>query len=218
MLLIRHGQTPSNLDHLLDTAIPGPGLTELGQEQAEALPAALEGEDIGALFVSTLVRTQITAAPLAAARGLEPWIRDGIRELAAGDLEMRGDREATTTYMRTALRWADGDVAARIPGGEDGVEALGRFDSVVAEAVATGVGTVALVSHGAAIRVWVAARATNVDTQFVAERPLSNTGIVVLESDDAGRWRVALWEGQAVEAPSEALADSGPTGQPVETL
>lgn len=43
LLLIRHGQTPSNLKHLLDTAAPGPGLTPLGQDQAAALPQALAG-------------------------------------------------------------------------------------------------------------------------------------------------------------------------------
>ncbi|MCM1975585.1 histidine phosphatase family protein, partial [Streptomyces sp. G1] len=34
LLLVRHGQTPTNVDYLLDTAVPGPGLTELGLAQA----------------------------------------------------------------------------------------------------------------------------------------------------------------------------------------
>jgi release factor glutamine methyltransferase len=42
LLLIRHGQTPSNVLGLLDTAPPGPGLTDLGVEQAAA-PAHLRG-------------------------------------------------------------------------------------------------------------------------------------------------------------------------------
>lgn len=75
LLLIRHGQTPSNLKHLLDTAEPGPGLTSLGQKQAAALPDALASERIDALYASTLVRTQLTAAPLAAATGLEVRVR-----------------------------------------------------------------------------------------------------------------------------------------------
>ncbi|MEV4049128.1 histidine phosphatase family protein, partial [Streptomyces sp. NPDC049744] len=106
LLLIRHGQTPSNLKHLLDTAEPGPGLTALGQEQAAALPDALASEKIGALYASTLVRTQLTAAPLASATGLEVRVRAGIRELTAGDLEMRGDDDAARTYMHTAFAWS----------------------------------------------------------------------------------------------------------------
>ena len=40
LILIRHGETPSNVRGSLDTSLPGPGLTDLGQEQAEAIPAA----------------------------------------------------------------------------------------------------------------------------------------------------------------------------------
>jgi broad specificity phosphatase PhoE len=124
LLLIRHGQTPSNLKHLLDTEAPGPALTPLGQEQAAALPQALAAEQIDALYASTLVRTRLTAAPLAAATRLEVRVRDGIRELAAGDLEMRGDDDAAALYLATAFAWSEGDTGRRMPGGENGVEAL----------------------------------------------------------------------------------------------
>ncbi len=182
LLLVRHGQTPTNVDYLLDTAVPGPGLTELGERQAAALPAALTGEDIEAIYASTLVRTQLTAAPLAAARGLDVIVRAGIREVFAGDLEMLpGDTEAGHVYMRTVFAWAAGDTELRMPGGESGAEALARYDAVVAEAAGSGAGTVALVSHGAAIRMWTAARVANVDVAFAGAHPLDNTGVVVLE-------------------------------------
>lgn len=71
LLLIRYGQTPSNVAGLLDTRIPGPGLTDLGRRQAEALPALLAEEGIGALLVSTMRRTHESAAPLAAALPLD---------------------------------------------------------------------------------------------------------------------------------------------------
>ncbi|MFH9657726.1 histidine phosphatase family protein [Streptomyces sp. NPDC017248] len=209
LLLVRHGQTPSNLDHLLDTAVPGPGLTPLGEAQAAALPAALAGEDIGALYASTLVRTQRTAAPLAAARGLEVIVRDGIRELSAGDLEMLpGHSPQGERYLRTAFAWAAGDTALRMPGGESGTEALARYDAVVAEAAASGVRTVAMVSHGAAIRVWTAARAANVNVAFAAARPLENTGVIVLEGSPDDGWQVLSWEGALVEPAGEG----GPAG------
>ena len=79
LLLIRHGQTPSNVIGALDTAIPGPGLTELGLEQADAVPAALSAEPIGAIFASTQLRAQLTAAPLAEDRGLTVEIRSGLQ-------------------------------------------------------------------------------------------------------------------------------------------
>ncbi|WP_405670404.1 histidine phosphatase family protein [Streptomyces sp. NBC_01530] len=213
LLLVRHGQTPSNVDFLLDTAVPGPGLTALGERQAAALPEALADEDIEALYASTLVRTQLTAAPLAAARGLDVLVRDGIRELTAGDLEMLpGDTEQGALYMKTVFAWAAGDTALRMPGGESGAEALARYDAVVAEAAGSGAGTVAMVSHGAAIRMWTAARADNVDVPFAAARPLDNTGVVILEGSPTDGWKALTWEGATV-APS---GDSGPAGRPVD--
>ncbi|EXG81899.1 histidine phosphatase family protein [Cryptosporangium arvum] len=214
LILIRHGQTPSNVAHLLDTGVPGPGLTELGLDQAAALPGALADENIEVLFVSTLVRTHLTAAPLASARGLEPVVRDGLREVVAGDLEMLSDHESVKTYLETVFGWSAGRTELRMPGGEDGTEFLGRYDAVIDEAAATGAGTVALVSHGAAIRAWVAARAANVDVEWAAEHALSNTGIVTLEGAPSDGWKVVTWEGQAVDLPEEP-EDSGPTGQPL---
>ncbi|MFE3826908.1 histidine phosphatase family protein [Streptomyces sp. NPDC059092] len=217
LLLIRHGQTPSNLAGLLDTAVPGPGLTATGERQAAALPAALADEDIGALYVSNLVRTRLTAAPLAAARGLETQVRDGIRELSAGELEMRGDEEAIRRYLTTAFAWSAGDTELRMPGGESGAEALARFDAVVAEAAATGAGTVALVSHGAAIRMWTAARAENVEVDFAAAHALDNTGVVVLEGADgattSGGWKALTWAGTVVAPRDVAAGDGGPAGR-----
>ncbi|MCK1819009.1 histidine phosphatase family protein [Streptomyces sp. XM83C] len=213
LLLIRHGETPSNVDSLLDTAVPGPGLTDLGKQQAEALPDALAGENIGAVFASTLVRTQLTAAPLAAARGLEVRVRDGIREISAGDMEMLpGHSEGARMYMTTVFAWADGDTRRRIPGGESGEEVLSRYDAVVAEAAALGTGTVALVSHGAAIRMWTAARAANLDVSFAAAHPLRNTGVVALEGSPSTGWTALTWAGQTV-TPAGA---PGPTGRRVD--
>ncbi|KMS76818.1 histidine phosphatase [Streptomyces viridochromogenes] len=213
LLLVRHGQTPANVDYLLDTSVPGAGLTALGEQQAAALPAALADEDIEAVYASTLVRTQLTAAPLAAARGLDVLVRDGIREVFAGDLEMaRGDTEQGGLYMRTVFAWAAGDTGLRMPGGESGVEVLARYDSVVAEAAASGAGTVAMVSHGAAIRMWTAARAVNVDVPFAAAHPLDNTGVVILEGAPADGWKALTWAG-AVVAP---VGEGGPTGRAVD--
>ncbi|MGW1780144.1 histidine phosphatase family protein [Streptomyces sp. NPDC002143] len=212
LLLIRHGQTTANVDYLLDTAVPGAGLTELGEQQAAALPQALAGEDIDALYASTLVRTRLTAAPLAAARGLDVLVRDGIREISAGDLEMLpGDSEHGELYMRTVFAWAAGDVDLRMPGGESGAEFLARYDGVVAEAAASGARAVALVSHGAAIRAWAAARVDGIDVPFAAAHRLVNTGTIVLEGSPADGWKALEWAGATVTPAGEG----GPAGRPV---
>ena len=99
LLLIRHGQTPGNVLGQLDTAHPGPGLTELGERQAEAL-ARVPGERADpALYASTLIRTQITAAPLARVHGLETEVLEGLQEIEAGSLEkLHGPRIAQALH------------------------------------------------------------------------------------------------------------------------
>jgi broad specificity phosphatase PhoE len=215
LLLIRHGQTPSNVRGLLDTGPPGAELTQLGEEQARALPTVLDGEPIDALLVSTLVRTQLTASPLAAARKLETDVHEGLREIWAGELEMRGDRDAIIAYMTTVFAWSSGDLDRRMPGGPDGHETFGRFDAVIDEARAAGIGTLAVVSHGAMIRSWAGARASNLTVPFVAQNQLSNTGVVVLDGGPDG-WEALSWMGQPVGGPELAapLAD-GPTADPI---
>jgi probable phosphoglycerate mutase len=216
LFLVRHGQTPSNVANQLDTASPGPDLTDLGRRQAEALPGTLGGAGIEAVYASTLVRTQQTAAPLAAALGLEVQVRAGLREITAGDLEKRSDDEAIQTYLSVALGWAGGALRTPMPGtAEDGVVVLGRFDEVVDEIVGTGVGTAVAFSHGAMIRAWTAARCENVTADFAAEHRVSNTGAVVVVGSP-GRWFVERWEEQAIGRPG--LEDGTADGAAAETL
>ena len=100
-----------------------------------------------------------------------------------------------------------------MPGGESGVEFLARYDAVVAEAATSGAGTVVLVSHGAAIRTWAAARADNVDVPFAAGHRLANTGTVILEGSPADGWKALVWAGATVTPEGEG----GPAGEELRT-
>ncbi|MFD1214513.1 histidine phosphatase family protein [Arthrobacter sp. GCM10027362] len=215
LLLIRHGQTPSNVRGLLDTAVPGPGLTRLGHEQARALPDALAGEPIEVLLASTALRARLTASPLAEAVRLDVEVRDGLREISAGDLELQADPQAHRAYMSVVFGWTAGDLGQRMPGGPDGHETFARFDAVVSELLAAGVRTAAMVSHGAMIRSWAGARAANLGADYVARNILGNTGVVVLEGDGGG-WEALSWMGESVggRALGGSLAD-GPAGDAV---
>jgi probable phosphoglycerate mutase len=198
LLLIRHGQTPANVRGVLDAVVPGPGLTELGQQQADALPAALADRGIERLFVSSMVRTQITAAPLAASLGLEPVVLPGLREIEAGDTQGKSDKVSVQTYISTVHGWSGGDRTTRMPGAESGVEFFERYDDAVRQIEASGVQVAAAVSHGAAIRTWASAAAQNAPDHFGTKRHLENTGIVELEGSFADGWHLVDWEGEPV--------------------
>jgi broad specificity phosphatase PhoE len=214
LLLIRHGQTPGNVLGQLDTAHPGPGLTELGERQAAALARSLANEQIDLLYASTLIRTQITAAPLAAERGMDVEVLAGLREIEAGSLEKLTDKESHLRYLGTVFSWAGGELDSRMPAGPSGHDFFERYDASIARiaAAAEGAGnsaTVAVVSHGAAIRVWTGLRAANVEPGFAARHVLANTGIVAVEGDPDGGWRLIHWD----DSPVGGLALADPTAE-----
>ena len=227
LLLIRHGQTPSNVLGLLDTAVPGPGLTDLGIAQAAALPETLTSYRIDAIYASSQRRAQLTAAPLASDRGLPIRVRDGLREISAGDLEMLGDDASIRTYQSTIRQWMGGELGVAMPGGPAGTQVLARFDDVVTEVTESlreesgEDGCAVLFAHGAMLRVWATVRAsdlTTVDRAFGQKHSLHNTGMIVVESAPAGGWSVVTWAGTAIggerldDGAADGPAGSDPTG------
>lgn len=195
LVLARHGQTPSNVQRKLDTLPPGPPLTDEGRQQALELATALTDEGIAAVYASTAVRAQQTAEPLATKLGMPVSVLDGVQEISVGDLEGRNDLDALRQFHEVYLRWADGDLDARAPGGESAQDVIGRYrgalDGLLAEHTED---TVMLVSHGAAIRLVATHFARNIDADLGARSMLPNTGYVVLEHTGDG-WHCLSWTG-----------------------
>jgi broad specificity phosphatase PhoE len=197
LLLVRHGQTPHNVGGALDTAYPGAGLTDLGHRQAAAVPGALADERIAGVYASRLVRTQLTAGPLAEARGLEVVVREGLEEISAGDLELRTDEEAVHAYIGCLVEWLHGDLDRTLPGGWSGHEFLERYTGAVADVVGRhgDTDTVAIFSHGAAIRVFTSL-AARVPSEQASDLRLMNTGMAVLDGDPATGWSLVSWRSE----------------------
>src|SRR5699024_10296611 len=127
LLLVRHGQTSNNVAGALDTAFPGAGLTELGHAQARALPNALRHGRIAGIHVSHLICTHETASPLASTLGTPLQITEALEEIAAGDFEMRRDKEAVDANQDNQSRWAGKALGHALPGGEDGRRFWARY-------------------------------------------------------------------------------------------
>lgn len=214
LLFIRHGQTPANVQGVLDTAIPGPRLTALGERQAAEIPHALSNEPIERIAVSSMIRTRLTAEPLAIARGLEIEEHRGLHEIEAGDLEGRKDKASVRLYLTTVFAWSEGRLDQRMPGGPDGREFFARYDDDIAAIAAASTGTAVVFSHGAAIRVWAGGRASNVDASFAENNPLDNTGIVELDGSPDDGWVLNSWAGAPLGGPdvTDAAAEN-PTGE-----
>jgi broad specificity phosphatase PhoE len=77
--LLRHGEV-HNPTGVLYGRLPGFHLSEHGRNQAEIVAKALADLDVTAVLASPLQRAQETAAPVAAARGVEVRTDDGLLE------------------------------------------------------------------------------------------------------------------------------------------
>lgn len=188
LILIRHGETRSNVEHLLDTAFPGAPLNETGLAQAQMLPERLAHEPIEAVYASILTRAQQTAAPVAEARGLEVEVIDGVQEISAGVEELNPD---WTTYVAELNSWSPTNADSKLEGGETAREFMTRFTRAVAEVEARGHACAAIVSHGAALRVWGLAQ----QPEFGMENapPLQNTAWIVLNGSTRDGWTIEDW-------------------------
>ena len=90
LLIVRHGESALARLDVPAPRVDGhsdPELAPEGIEQAARLADRLAHEKIDAIYVTTLRRTQQTAAPLAARLGIEPRIEPDLREVYLGEWE-----------------------------------------------------------------------------------------------------------------------------------
>ncbi len=96
ILLVRHGESMPFVEGEPFALVDGhadPALYVDGEEQARRVGERLASEPISAIYVTPLQRTAQTAAPLAAALGLEPRIEPDLREVNLGEWEGGGLRK-----------------------------------------------------------------------------------------------------------------------------
>jgi probable phosphoglycerate mutase len=121
IVLVRHGASEAAVEGQPFELLEGqadPALSQAGARQAKAVAAHLAAEPLAGLFVTSLRRTAQTAAPLAAATGLQPVCVPELREVHLGELDggafrialRRGDPRVAEVFAQQ--RW---DV---IPGAE----------------------------------------------------------------------------------------------------
>ncbi|GGS18157.1 MULTISPECIES: histidine phosphatase family protein [Actinokineospora] len=195
LLLVRHGETISNVNHVLDSAPPGPPLTALGRRQAEAFAERTKHEPVTAVYASTAIRAQETAAPMAVRRGLDVAVLAGVHEVQAGELEGRNDPEALAAFVEVYRGWTEGDLHRAMPGGDTGHAVLERFAADIAKLRADHPDeTVALVTHGGILRLGAELLADNVGPQLANAGLIPNTGHVLLETRGDG-WHCLEWTG-----------------------
>jgi probable phosphoglycerate mutase len=151
LLLIRHG-LPLRVERD-DGAPADPPLSPEGRAQAERLAVALAAERLAAVYASPLRRARETAAPLAAARGLELRIEPGVVEFdphAPSYVPLEeiraGSREAWLELLR-------GGLTARVDVAEFRRTVVAALEGIVAAHPRE---RVAVVCHGGVVNAWAA--------------------------------------------------------------
>ena len=195
LYLIRHAQTDSNLSQILDSAYPGAPLNPTGLAEAADLADRLGDQPITAVFSSDIVRAVQTATPLAERLGVPVRQLPGLREITGGAHEGEIGYAGFIADLAGWLTSPD----ARITGGESAAEFVSRYDAAIAEIAATGHRVVAVVSHGAALRVWTPLRAANMSVGSGDRYRLGNTAVIVLDGDPQTGWRVQSWAGERLD-------------------
>jgi 2,3-bisphosphoglycerate-dependent phosphoglycerate mutase len=190
VVLVRHGASEAAVVGSRFPLVEGhsdPALSEPGKAQAEMVATGLGGDEFSGLFVTSLRRTQETAAPLAAATGLDPVVVPELREVYLGDFEGgeyriragRGDPVIQQVFGEE--RWD------AIPNGESwedfGARVTAGIERIVA-AVGPNTSAVAVV-HGAVIGQLCRQATASRPFAFVHSDNCSISRLVVLGD---GRW------------------------------
>jgi broad specificity phosphatase PhoE len=195
LTFIRHAESQSNAEHIINTDIPGPGLTEEGQAQAEQLAHQLSRNNFDAVYASNMVRTQETAQPLAQALGKRVEVLPGLREINAGWYNNSPTKRADLTYRLAPADWLNGDLKDAVPGSISGTEFNDQFTAAVQKIYDSGNSKPVAFSHAESIMYWTLLNVKNPKDSLATSHHLPNLGRVVVTGSPSMGWTLVDWDG-----------------------
>ncbi|WP_046316338.1 histidine phosphatase family protein [Mycobacterium sp. UM_Kg1] len=204
LTLIRHAESEANAAGILDTSVPGPGLTDKGRAQAQEMTNQLSRNHYDAVYASSMVRTQQTAAPLARELGRQVQILPGLREISAGWFGDKPNSIAHAPYQLAPLAWIHGERTATIPGSIDGNQFNDEFGAAVQQIYNAGDKNPVAFSHGASIATWTLMNVRNPRDELLIDHPLPNIAKVVITGSPTTGWTLVEWDGIRAFSPASA--------------
>jgi probable phosphoglycerate mutase len=183
IIFVRHG-SHDLLGRQLCGRMGGVLLNSEGRRQAAAVARRLARETIAAVYSSPLERACETAAPIAAALGLEVQTAGALNEADVGDWTGRAFSELRRTPSRKA--WRADRVGACPPGGESAAAVQVRVGTWIQDVAERHRGrTVVAVSHGDVIKSAIAA-ALGLKLSRLDRFEISAASISVLDASGGG--------------------------------
>ncbi|OBI93308.1 hypothetical protein A5660_13820 [Mycobacterium alsense] len=211
---VRHGQSFGNAANLIDTAVPGPPLTQLGVDQANAIAGVLNGQGpFAGIFESQLIRAQQTAMPLAGIPGMPaPQVLSGLNEINAGIFEGMPQIPAGLFYLVGPMSWTLGfplmpnmGLGAQFNGVVFNQGFTGALQTMYANALANpavlaanGKVTEVAFSSAFAIETGTLMNVDNPNPLLMLTHSLPNTGVVQIQGNPTDGWTLVSWDGVPV--------------------
>jgi len=156
IILARHGKTEWNVAEIFRGRIDVE-LNETGIKQAELLAEYLSNSTISAIYSSPLKRALHTAETIASYHKLEVKVTPGLIDFDYGEWQGLSHQEVQNRYKKLYAEWMNRPDTTRMPDGESLNDVRKRAVSLVNNIIATGEGTVALVSHRVVNKVLICA-------------------------------------------------------------
>ena len=99
MTFIRHAESQSNAEHIVNTDIPGPSLTEEGEGQAEQLAHQFSRNNFDGIYASDHGPDPADRRATGPRAGQDVEILPGLREIEAGRYNNTTTKRADLTYL-----------------------------------------------------------------------------------------------------------------------
>jgi broad specificity phosphatase PhoE len=196
LTFVRNAQSQAEADGIIDTNMPGPGLSQEGQEQAQQLVHKIVHKDVDSIYSSGMADAQQTAAPLASQLGKQVEILPGLQPINAGWFNGKPQSMASTTYMLAPLDWVNhGDMQDAIPGSINGRDFNEQFTKAVKKIYDSNHSKPLVFSQGTAIMVWTLMNVKNPKNTLLDNHPLPNNGRVVISGNPTNGWTLVEWDG-----------------------
>ena len=188
VLLVRHGQTESNVTGFY-MGWSNEDLDDVGYGQARSLSARLAGLPIAAVYTSPLQRTRSTAAAIATPHGLELQILDDFIEIQLGDWQGLHMDEIRQRWPELWRQSRIDPIDVTMPNGESFNQVTERavrgFEAVVA---ANQDRQAVIIAHDIIVRVLVA-HVLGVTNSIYRRMEINNASFTVIRFID-GRARL----------------------------
>jgi probable phosphoglycerate mutase len=192
----RHGETEDNAN-LVFQGQGGKGLNSRGRAQARRLAVRMRNARVTTIVASDLERADETARIVGHECGLVHAVDPGLREVDVGVWTGKAHDQIAELYPDEWAAWSAG-LDLRRGGGETYAELAQRIEAAVARIVATDArDPILVVSHGGAIKSYVA-KVLGVGAEGMrALAGVGNCSLTVIEHDARGRVRLHTWNDTA---------------------